>query len=361
MSINMIGEKLVLMRSDQYEMWISIKRKTAVAAGIWDTCNPDTEEHKLRVIAEPVIPTAETIKQGAVYELMIEGQARVVRKAKVSDLDADEKDELVWQRQLHTQKQRKYESEYKASASLVIDIVSTIDPEFLLQLTRSDTPYELLGACKRKYKQTAREAEKAVLDKWSKLYSAPNVANVEAWIMKWENVFEEGRALGIPEMEEWRAVGKLLDVIHIHVASEFAVPLKAQISNPRFSITFRDLCSQFLTWWKQNLDMPKPRGRHGAFGVGQGGTDDGAKPTLYGKDSEGRFTHCICGATEHKLVSCPYVMQDVRPANWTGVPETQVKVDKLVRESYRLAMAIERKKKQRSESNRRKAGMPKGS
>jgi len=133
MSVNVIREKLVLMRSDQYEMWISIKRKTAIAAGIWDTCCPDTEEAKLRVIAEPVIPTAETIKQGAVYEPAVEGQSvRVIRKAKVSDLDADEKDELVWQRQLHAQKQQKYEAEHRVSATFVINIIGTIDPEFLL-------------------------------------------------------------------------------------------------------------------------------------------------------------------------------------------------------------------------------------
>lgn len=240
--------------------------------------------------------------------------------------------------------------------ALVADIVGTIDPEFLLQLRKHDTPYQLLCECKRKYKPSEHETEQAVLVKWHKLQTAPNIANIEGWIMKWENVFAEGKELNLPDMVEWRARDKLLDVIESHVASNYAVTIKAQVVNPDFKLTFNDLCKQFVDWWKRNGNMNKQaRGKHGAFSVGQDEKAADVKPTLRGRDSKGKYTHCICGTDKHTLTRCPYVMHDLRPANWRGDEETQWKVDKEVESRPGLAAYVNKAKKERTE------GMPKSS
>jgi hypothetical protein len=49
------------------------------------------------------------------------------------------------------------------------------------------------------------------------------------------------------------------------------------------------------------------------FSVGQEDNRP-ARPTMHGKDNEGRYTYCICGSIEHRLAVCPYVMKELRPA-----------------------------------------------
>jgi hypothetical protein len=57
----------------------------------------------------------------------------------------------------------------------------------------------------------------------------------------------------------------------------------------------------------------KPRGGHGVFSVGQENNGP-ARPTIHGKDSESRYTYCICKSIKHRLAICPYVIKELRPA-----------------------------------------------
>jgi hypothetical protein len=41
----------------------------------------------------------------------------------------------------------KYETELKSHSKFVKDIISSVDPEFVLQLGNADTAYEFLYAC----------------------------------------------------------------------------------------------------------------------------------------------------------------------------------------------------------------------
>jgi hypothetical protein len=66
---------------------------------------------------------------------------------------------------LYISKVRKYKIELKSYNKFVKDIISFVNPEFVLQLDNTDIVYELLYACQRKYKLTARENEKLVLAK----------------------------------------------------------------------------------------------------------------------------------------------------------------------------------------------------
>jgi hypothetical protein len=71
----------------------------------------------------------------------------VTRNARMKDLSDNEKEELVFQKILYISKVRKYKTELKSHSKFVKDIISSIDPEFVLQLGDADTAYELLCAC----------------------------------------------------------------------------------------------------------------------------------------------------------------------------------------------------------------------
>jgi hypothetical protein len=57
----------------------------------------------------------------------------------------------------------------------------------------------------------------------------------------------------------------------------------------------------------------KPCEGYGMFLVKQ--EDNGlARLTIYGKDSESRYTYCIYGSVKYRLAVYPYMIKELRPA-----------------------------------------------
>jgi hypothetical protein len=71
----------------------------------------------------------------------------VTCKARIKDLSDNKKEELVFQKTLYVSKVRKHEIKLKSYSKFVKDIISSIDPEFVLQLGDTDIIYEFLCAC----------------------------------------------------------------------------------------------------------------------------------------------------------------------------------------------------------------------
>jgi hypothetical protein len=54
-------------------------------------------------------------------------------------------------------------------------------------------------------------------------------------------------------------------------------------------------------------------GGHGIFSIRQ--EDDGpARPTIHGKDSKSKYTHCIYRSVKHRLAVYPYIIKELRLA-----------------------------------------------
>jgi hypothetical protein len=130
-------------------MWMIVKHKAAIAAGIWDTCNPELPRAVVRKLVELEVPTPDDM----IGKLMFIDQPKgstavlVIRKACIKDLSDNEKEELVFQKTLYMSKVRKHEAELKSHSKFVKDIIGFVDPEFVLQLGDADTVYEFLCAC----------------------------------------------------------------------------------------------------------------------------------------------------------------------------------------------------------------------
>jgi hypothetical protein len=181
MSVNTAGDKIVLIKGDQYKMWMIVKHKATIATSIWDAYNPELPGAVVRKLVEPEVPTLDNMIGKLTFIDQPKGStvALVIRKTRMKDLSNNKKEELVFQKTLYVSKVHKHETELKSYSEFVKDIIGSIDPEFILQLGDTDTVYKLLCACQRKYKLTARENKKLVLAKWIKLYEKLNVANIE--------------------------------------------------------------------------------------------------------------------------------------------------------------------------------------
>jgi hypothetical protein len=65
----------------------------------------------------------------------------------MKDLSDNKKKKLVFQKTLYVSKIHKYKTELKSYDKFIKDIISFIDPEFVLQLDNIDITYEFLCAC----------------------------------------------------------------------------------------------------------------------------------------------------------------------------------------------------------------------
>jgi hypothetical protein len=71
----------------------------------------------------------------------------VICKARIKDLSDNKKEELVFQKTLYVSKVRKHETKLKSHSKFVKDIISFIDPEFVLQLSDTNIIYKFLYTC----------------------------------------------------------------------------------------------------------------------------------------------------------------------------------------------------------------------
>jgi hypothetical protein len=71
----------------------------------------------------------------------------VTYKARMKDLSDNKKKELVFQKIFYVLKVHKHKTKLKSHNKFIKDIISFIDPEFVLQLGDIDIVYKFLCAC----------------------------------------------------------------------------------------------------------------------------------------------------------------------------------------------------------------------
>jgi hypothetical protein len=126
-----------------------VKRKTTIAVSIWDIYNPELPGAIVRKLIEPeVLILDDMIRKPIFMDQPKDSTAILVTcKARIKDLSDNEKEELVFQKILYVSKVHKHEIELKSHDKFVKNIISFMDPEFVLQLGDIDIAYEFLYAC----------------------------------------------------------------------------------------------------------------------------------------------------------------------------------------------------------------------
>jgi hypothetical protein len=130
-------------------MWMIVKRKTIIVAGIWDACNLEFPGAIVRKLMEPEVLTPDDMIRKLMFMDQPKGSTAVLvtRKARMKDLSYNKKKELVFQKTLYMSKVRKHKIKLKSYSEFVKDIIGSMDPEFVLQLGDTNTVYEFLYTC----------------------------------------------------------------------------------------------------------------------------------------------------------------------------------------------------------------------
>jgi hypothetical protein len=56
-----------LIKGNQYKIWMIVKRKAAIAASIWDTCNLELPEAIIRKLMELKVPTPDNMIRKLIF------------------------------------------------------------------------------------------------------------------------------------------------------------------------------------------------------------------------------------------------------------------------------------------------------
>jgi hypothetical protein len=126
-----------------------VKHKTIIATNIWDIYNLEFPGVIVRKLVELEVLILDNIIGKLIFIDQPEGSTAilVIYKARIKDLSDNKKKELVFQKTFYILKVRKYEIELKSYNKFIKDIISSIDPEFVLQLGNTNTIYKFFYTC----------------------------------------------------------------------------------------------------------------------------------------------------------------------------------------------------------------------
>jgi hypothetical protein len=126
-----------------------VKHKTTIATNIWDIYNLEFPGVIVRKLVELEVLILDNIIGKLIFIDQPEGSTAilVIYKARIKDLSNNKKKELVFQKTFYILKVRKYEIELKSYNKFIKDIISSIDPEFVLQLGNTNTIYKFFYTC----------------------------------------------------------------------------------------------------------------------------------------------------------------------------------------------------------------------
>jgi len=114
------------------------------------------------------------------------GGARIVsltRKAKFSDLDADEKEELRLLRETWSYELKTYQRQSEAYRGLGAIIQASIDHKYLLYTFNCETPWHMMHNLKLEVALSDRAQKGEILEKWKKLKTiAKSSIDIESWL-----------------------------------------------------------------------------------------------------------------------------------------------------------------------------------
>ena len=143
---------VILTGGATYIKWREVMKTKANKEDLWRYIDPDTPQDQLPKLVQPPMPVPADVKADIIITPSVtpteDGRAtprgaRIVsltRKAKFSDLDADEKEELRLLRETWSYELKTYQRQSEAYRGLGAIIQASIDHKYLLYTFNCETP-----------------------------------------------------------------------------------------------------------------------------------------------------------------------------------------------------------------------------
>ncbi len=292
---------VILDKPSDWHEWLFVIRNRALDTGIKHLIDPDlaTEPPQL---TEPTKPTPKDVKFEALG---------------LTDLNSAQIELFKILRDEYRIELVKYERKRVALTEIRQLIISTVTRTNLTYILDSTTPYQMLTALKLRIAPTDRARELEATRQYRELQNAPNSQSTDVWLQRWEKMYTEAKKLDLPDVQKDRAIYDFLRTIKF-IDSAFAniheILLDEKITENKPIPTIFDLISKFRNHLRLNQETTRSY-THTAFA------------TLNGKAQKEPWTReCVCGEI-HRFSDCLYLIEALRPSEWTVNDEIQKKID----------------------------------
>jgi len=225
---------ITLNSSDDWEPWIKLAKSHAMAQRIWEYVNPENPQRVY--LSEPTIPTADTVRQLLLAERTPASTrtvqptstpastppdvpSRAPRRQTGRAQDGDDDDapppaapaqpdltdvEVEARLKIETirykHKYQAYLHQQRAFDLLPTIIQNSVNRGYLQHTYNCDSAYEMLVSLKQKVAPDDFVTALDVRMQYKHLSKPPKGQTLDSWVNKWEEIYQRGIKLNIPEV-----------------------------------------------------------------------------------------------------------------------------------------------------------------
>lgn len=322
----------------QWDDWIIKRKVPCIAKGIWKYVDPEIEPILIETLHEPLPPSIKDIKEGATY----------------ATLDREERSVYHHEKEMWVIYRRDWERKQKDIATLLEDILKTLDQRYITLIADKESPYEVLRALRTQFKPQQAVKEGNAIREWRTLQNGGEASKgVEDWLTRWETTYTKCQKLNLPDVTGNRPAWDFINAVNQQVDSNWGQLMTTKLLTEQETILeFRSLVDQFRGFYRIKRQMPQRRGNHATFMASSGDYDDdndndAPKPTWNGKDRNGKYgggdRKCICDQ-QHPLRKCYYIVGG--PNNWTPNQQRRELVEKKIASINKLRKLVDKIKEE---------------
>lgn len=328
---------VVLKTPDDWDQWIQKVKTKAIGADIWEYINPDTEKGNLPELSQPPLPMPKDVNPN---------------KKHIYQLDEDEKDDLKHHRQIHKINLARYLRQETAYKGFLAYIQENISSNYFNCTMGLETPYEMLAALKQRIAPSDEARELELINKYNKLKKLfSKNQDLENWIQEWEDIYQKGKEIDLPEVQGKRPVYDFLNSVS-SLDPEFSSfwRLTTQTSSTPHTLY------QILDEFRKNQRVVKARKgniQYSAYATFKGES----LPVQKQEDRSGSTRRrpsldCLCGQ-KHYWKDCPYLVENKHPQGWQPDQVIQNSITQKLESNPSLRAKVEKALSQRLGTNHR--------
>lgn len=311
-----MSEKAIrLEKPADWPTWLSFVRIRAEGDHIWGLINPDLPARPA-CLEKPVKPAFN--RGTGPIDLVAFEQHKALLVLYKSDL-AD------------------YDVQNGAFNRIILHIQSTISATAAIFIQDVDAhPLNLLRTLKQRLSPTDEFRKIYIESKYHELCKGPGNQEIEKWLDTWQQVYTEGKKIGVAETSENRPIRdfiySLMDRDEAW-ANAHLVATQAQVLD--------DSLFTLISEYRDHARLKASRkihatGSHSAFPASQ----ESQRPSFNNQNQPGRQAsfrnqiqpqECLCGLV-HWFSECNYLNPTKRPFNWKSDPETARRVNEAMKD-----------------------------
>lgn len=306
------------LRSDaQWRTWIAKVEAAATKGNVWHYMNPNLSEDEVRkapVDSRDSYPHPREISDDASDV----SQLSETEYKKYQRLTSEFDKETSWNESIRTKINK---------VDALID--ANVAPEHRHILQGKVTPYEKLVRLKQQFEPKGDTSRQSVRNAWRDLVRRPiGRISIDKWLATWSNLYEEGKAMNIPDIayhddkgnpQDRDAIRDFLQAVESF--DEVFVSLwRKDIMNKDFKISFQDMLAAYRNH-RNAKGVAKSLGNSSsiAFAATLNGPQEGQISTQGSQNTQNSRkpqSTCVCGSLRHHWKNCYYLNVSRRPSGW---------------------------------------------